>query len=317
MNQKVKVAIIGFGHLGKWHVEKAISHPHAQLIGIVERDHSIRELAQAKYPDINIYEQVEEILELADAAFIVTPTSSHHQLLKILIANDVHVFCEKPLTSSSEEASEIQQLASEKSLVIQIGHSERFHQIWSEKARFANYLEAPATIRINRLAPFKSRATDVDVVQDLMIHDLDLLNWFLGESPVSIKSTGYKIRTDKWDFVCSELSYKNGIRAIITVGRNHVEEVRDFEVTNSNGCFKVDLFKNTVHFAAGDANVNFVESEQYLKRDHLYCEHEHFYKSIQENHPLIVSLQDGLNAVKLIDYVLESLDTGKEVVLND
>ena len=127
---KVRVAIIGFGYLGKWHTEKALSHPLADLVGIVDPSFEAREKAKKSYPDISVFETIEELSHLIDAAFVITPTSTHFDILQKLIEKGIHIFCEKPLTSSYKSSLEIKKIANASSLLIQVGHSERFHKIW-------------------------------------------------------------------------------------------------------------------------------------------------------------------------------------------
>lgn len=317
MSEPIKVAVIGYGHLGRWHCQKAEAFPHATLTYIVESNPEAAARAKEAHPKAEVVADIKMVVDKIDAAVIVTPTSTHHELLLYLVDNNKHVFCEKPVTSTAEQGEEVKKVLGSKKLIVQVGHSERFHKAWELRGKFSNFFNVPGTIKINRLAPFKGRATDVDVVQDLMIHDIDLLLFMFQEMPTRIHSTGYKIRTDKWDYVCSEFFFQSGRRALITVGRNHTEEVRELEVTNEFGSLKVDLFRNKILHAPKDKTENgeFVSSEDYEKRDHLLLEHEHFYNSIKKQSNPIISLDDGLKAVRLVDKVLESLEKNQEIQL--
>lgn len=315
--KKIKVAIIGYGHLGKWHAQKAEAFPEmAELKYIVEKFPAGMEAAKAAHPKAVVVDDISKCINDIDAAFVVTPTSFHFELVEYLLKNNKHVFCEKPLTETTSESLKLKELLSGKDLVLQVGHSERFHQAWERKESYKQFFEAPAHISLKRVAPFKGRATDVDVVQDLMIHDLDLLVYLFGETPVSVESVGFKMRTNRYDYVSSNFKFKSGHRATITVGRNQTKEVRELEISNKAGTLLVDLMRNEIQEALGsELGPEFVSLDKYEKRDHLLIEHRHFYDSILNHKAPIVSLEDGLLAVKLIDKVIESVTSGREVMI--
>lgn len=314
---KIKVAVIGYGHLGKWHAQKAESFPElAELKYIVEKFPAGMEAAKLAHPNVKVVADISECINDIDAAFVVTPTSFHFELVEYLLKNNKHVFCEKPLTETTPQSLKLKELLIGKDLVLQVGHSERFHQAWERKVNYKQFFEAPAHITLKRVAPFKGRATDVDVVQDLMIHDLDLLVYLFGETPVSVESVGFKMRTNRYDYVSSNFKFKSGHRATITVGRNQTKEVRELEISNKAGTLLVDLMRNEIQEALGsELGPEFVSLDKYEKRDHLLLEHQHFYDSITNHKAPIVSLEDGLLAVRLIDKVIESVESGREVMI--
>jgi predicted dehydrogenase len=194
--------------------------------------------------------------------------------------------------------------------VIQVGHSERFHEAWEKLREKFQTLATPFTVRINRVAPFKGRATDVDVVQDLAIHDLDLLLYLFKQRPKSIIAHGYKIRTEKWDHASIQVFMEDKCEAIVTVGRNATKEIRELEVISRNGMITVDLFTNKISEATSSKydDRSFVKEEGYNKRDHLLLEHKYFYQSILEGKAPFISIQDGFNAVHLVDCTLNSME---------
>ncbi len=312
--KQVAVAVIGFGHLGRWHVQKADQLENANLIAIVESSTEGQKKAKEHYPHVEVVADVKDIITEIDAAIIVTPTSTHFELCKYLLSEKKHVFCEKPLCSTYEEAKTL----SIDDQILQVGHSERCHMIWDKVRPKFEKLPSPKTIKISRYAAFKGRATDVDVVQDLMIHDLDLLLYLFPGKPEKVKSIGHKIRTDKWDHVTSIFTYKNGDIAILTVGRNHVKEERSLEVMSAHGCEFVNLFSNQ-YLEANDSNFGkgeFVKVEEYQKRDHLLIEQEQFYHSILNNQKPVVDYHAGKQAVYYVDMVNRSLSEQKEVQLD-
>lgn len=305
--KSVNVAVIGYGHLGKWHAEKAQQLPQANLKYIVERSVELHADIQKKYPDAKIVTEYEPILNEVDAAIVVTPTITHFQIVKDLLKAGLHVFCEKPMVSNLNECHQLKDLVDSRRLVFQVGHSERFHKIWYNDEVIKRFFGHHEFIKIKRVASFKGRATDVDVVQDLMIHDLDLLSFLTGEEPSSMRAFGKKIITDNWDFVSAELDYKSGRHAQLTVSRIHTEEVRYVEVVNTTGCLKVDLMNRVVSIFEKESKK--VKSFEYEKTDHLLEEQLQFYSAILENKPSIIDFCEGENAVKLVESVLNSIET--------
>lgn len=313
---KIRVAVLGYGHLGKWHCQKVQAHAQeVEFIAIVEKFPAGQEAARTNHPTVKVVSDISEVIHQIDAALVVTPTSTHFELVKYLLENNKHVFCEKPLCSNDDEGKKLSSIAKLKKVVLQVGHSERFHQAWETLLPELQKLKTPYTVRINRVAPFKGRATDVDVVQDLAIHDLDLLMYLFKQKPVSITATGNKIRTSKWDHANIHLKLENNCQAFIVVGRNHVKELRDLEVVSPDGMIMVDLFANKISRAPADKlpDGTFVKEESYEKRDHLLLEQKYFYESIRSNSSAIIGLKDGLAAVHLIDCTLQAMDHLKSV----
>jgi predicted dehydrogenase len=317
--KKVKVAVLGYGHLGKWHCQKVDAHKDvAEFVAIVEKFPAGQEAAKAAHPTVKIVSDIKDVINDIDAAFIVTPTSTHFELVKYLLENSKHVFCEKQVCSNDKEAADLKKIADGKKVIVQVGQSERFHEAWeSLKNNFAE-ISSPFVARINRVAAFKGRATDVDVVQDLGIHDLDLVLYLFKDKPISVRAYGQKIRTAKWDNVSVDVTLSNGSKAFITIGRNHVKEIRDLEVISKSGMIFVDLFTNKISLASPGQfeDGTFVQEKAYNKRDHLLIEHSAFYDSILNHKKSVVDLKDGLNAVHLVDCVLKSLEEDREVKVN-
>jgi predicted dehydrogenase len=311
--KKVNVAVIGFGHLGRWHTQKAAGLENANLVAVVEPYN--QEAVKEAYPDVKVVSDVKDIMDEIDAAVIVTPTSTHFELTKQLLENNKHVFCEKPLCATYDEVVQLSDKVGNN--VLQVGHSERCHQAWEILEEKFKSIQGKRTFKIDRFAPFKGRATDVDVVQDLMIHDLDLMLYILGMKPVSVSAIGHKIRTDKWDHVTATFSFEDGSEAIITSGRNHVKEVRALEVMSDSGCIYVDLFANKIYEGTDSQfeDESYVKEMDYEKRDHLLIEQDRFYNSIINQTPPMVNYDDGAKAVFLVSKVMDSLDKGERLSL--
>ncbi len=310
---KPRAAVIGYGFLGKWHAQKA--QALGMLAAIVEKFPAGQEAARAAHPGVEVVGELTDVLPRIDAGIVVTPTSLHFAVAKTLLEAGKHVFCEKPLCSTAAQARELEALAKNRGLILQAGHSERCHEAWETlRPRFLA-LKGPLTIRIDRYAAFKGRATDVDVVQDLMIHDIDLMLWLFGRRPLAVRAWGHKIRTQVWDHVTAQFTLEGGAQATLTMGRNHVHEVRALEVFHDTGLVRVDLFANKIQSApSGElAGGAFTGEESYAKRDHLLLEQQAFLRSITEQTPVMVDATDGRVAVELVEAVLRALDSGDSV----
>lgn len=314
---KIKVAVLGYGHLGKWHCQKADGLEQAELVAIVEPFEDNQIVAQENYPNVKVVNDIKDVINEIDAAVIVTPTSTHFELTKYLLEQNKHVFCEKPLCSTFQEAQDLKNYLKEDK-ILQVGHSERCHKAWSDLADEFSSIGSHFSMDLNRVASFKGRATDVDVVQDLMIHDLDLVMFLFNKKPNRLKAYGHKVRTGKWDHATCILEYEDGSYASITSGRNHVKEIRDLEVMHDNGCIYVDLFRNNYSVATSSQfdDGSYVQEFEYEKRDHLLIEHNNFYNAILGIEEAMVNYNDGAKIVYLIDKVIESLDKKDYVELD-
>ncbi|MBI2519411.1 MAG: Gfo/Idh/MocA family oxidoreductase [Bdellovibrio sp.] len=313
--EQVRVAVIGYGFLGKWHVEKVQKCTDAALMAIVEVSAEMRDRLKVQFPKIKIVANLKDVIDDVDACIIVTPTSYHYSVAKEVLQKGKHVFCEKPMTTTYAEAQELTTLAKQKGIVFHVGHSERFHLIWEQikKGPYNKSLQGPAWVRIDRAAPFKGRATDVDVVRDLMIHDLDLLLYLFDEWPATVEAIGFKIRTSNYDFVSSVVTFASGKKCFLTAGRNHVEEVRKFDIQGPQGHLQVDMHNCRLKFFGASHTV--ADVLDYQKRDHLLEEHRSFYQAILGHTPPTVSAVDGARAVYLVDQVLKAVETGHVISL--
>jgi len=314
----VKTIVFGYGHLGRWHVDKVMAlsiEGLCELVAVIDPDKTTQNKLKEKEINVPVFSSLEDCSLDFDAAIVVTPTSYHFELCKKLLGLKKHIFCEKPMTSTYEESLEIKQLIEENGVKFQVGHSERFHQIWDSVKTKNEYFKGTPVLRLERQAPFKGRATDVDVVQDLMIHDIDLMMYLLGEKPISVEAFGKKQRTDKWDFVRAFFKFNSGACAEISVGRNHIEETRIFEVVNECGCLQVDLFRTEIKEATSNSvnETEYVTVEKYPAKDHLLEEQKCFYRSILDDTKTVVDEEAGVNAVYIVEQVLNSLKLEKTV----
>lgn len=229
MSSTLKVAVVGTGSLGKEHVRiysELARAGRVELAGIYD---SVTETAQkiaAKY-GVRAFTSVAEAAAASDALSLVTPTITHFDLAKILLQQGKHLLIEKPMTDNAAQATELVQLAQQKKCVLQVGHIERFNPVF-------NYLETIATdprfIETHRLSPYPARSTDIGVVLDLMIHDLDVVLAFVKSPVTSVDAVGIPVLSKSEDIANARLRFANGCVANLTVSRVSPERMRKIRV---------------------------------------------------------------------------------------
>lgn len=238
MASKVKVAVLGTGSLGKEHVRiyaQLVTTREADLVGIYDTNHEVARHIAAKNRT-HAFGAIEEAIADAEAVSIVTPTSTHYDLAKLCLQQGKHVLIEKPMTDNAEQATELVKLAQEKNCVLQVGHVERFNPVFT-------YLESVATqprfIETHRLSPYPARSTDIGVVLDLMIHDLDVVLAFVKSPVVSVDAVGIPVLSKSEDIANARLRFANGCVANLTVSRISPERMRKIRVFSGpdNTCY--------------------------------------------------------------------------------
>ena len=238
MASKVKVAVLGTGSLGKEHVRIYSELAAAGLVefaGIFDTNDDTARRIAAKYK-ARVFKSVAEAAANADALNVVTPTVTHFELAKTLLAQGKHVLVEKPMTDDTAQAAELIQLAQRKNCVLQVGHVERFNPVF-------NYLESVATeprfIETHRLSPYPARSTDIGVVLDLMIHDLDVVLAFVKSPVTSVDAVGIPVLSKSEDIANARLHFANRCVANLTVSRVSPERMRKIRVFSgpTNPCY--------------------------------------------------------------------------------
>jgi len=228
-HSKVRAAVVGVGSLGKEHARIYSELARAGLVDFVGVCDVSSDLAQkiAQKFQVRTFATAAEAAEASDALSIVTPTNTHFEIARTLLARGKHVLVEKPMTDNSAEAEELIELALQKHCVLQVGHIERFNPIFK-------YLETAASqprfIEIHRLSPFPGRSTDIGVVLDLMIHDLDVVLAFVKSPVVSVEAVGIPVLSKSEDIANARLRFANGCVANLTVSRVSPEKMRKIRV---------------------------------------------------------------------------------------
>ena len=297
----LNTAVVGVGYLGKFHAQKYAGLDDSRLIGVVDIDREKGEKV-ANELGTKYFEDFNEILDIVDAVSIVVPTVNHYKTAKPFLERGVHVLLEKPFAAKIEEAEILEQIAREKKVCLQIGHLERFNPVFVE---FKQLIDKPKFIEHVRIAPFPKRGTDVDVVMDLMIHDIDMVLDVVREYPDSVESTGVKIITEKVDLANARLRFPSGCIADLTASRVSDKSERKMRIFQSGLYLSLD-------YATGQARKLEVKKGvisdpenlspktfQLEKGDSLLAEIKSFLFSVQERKKPRVSAIDGLNAMRV------------------
>ena len=305
----LKTAVIGVGYLGRFHAQKYSGITDSELIGVVDVDpESAQNIADEL--EVPFYTDYHEVLDKADAVSIVVPTVLHYETAKAFLKNGVHVLLEKPFAANIEEAEELEQLSRDMNVRLQIGHLERFNPVFTE---FQQLIDQPKFIENIRIAPFPKRGTDVDVILDLMIHDIDLVMAVVGEYPESVEGTGVNIITSSTDLANARLRFPSGCIADLTASRVSDKAERKMRIFQSGLYLSLDYGTGQARKLQVDPEVVpdpdtlRPESYQLEKGDALLAEIESFISVVREGKKPKVTGQDGLNAMRVAWQIKEQL----------
>jgi predicted dehydrogenase len=307
--QRVKVGVIGVGYLGRFHAEKYAVHPDVSLIGVVDADHG-RCAEIAKKLNTRAFHDPKELLGQVDAVSIVVPTVLHYGVAKMFLEQGVHVLLEKPMTVTLDQADELIKLASRKGLVLQVGHIERFNPaVTAIRTR----ISSPRYLTAERAAPFTVRCTDVNVVLDLMIHDLDIVTDLAGSEPKELCAAGASVITPEVDIATARIVFQSGCVADITASRVSDEKKRILRVFDSEGVYASDYQtqKATVSRRGNGAAPELVVQDISTDRcDTLNEEIHAFVQSVQSGKRPLVSGSDGRRALALAGMITDTIVKG-------
>jgi len=297
----LKTAVIGVGYLGRFHAQKYNLLEDSKLICVVDIDQE-RGKKVADELEVNFFKDFHEILDKVDAVSVVVPTIDHYEIAKVFLEKGVHILLEKPFAAKIEEAEILEQLSREKKVCLQIGHLERFNPVFTE---FQQLIDKPRYIENIRIAPFPDRGADVDVVMDLMIHDIDMVLAVVGELPDSIESTGVSIITPQVDLANARLRFPSGCISDLTASRVSDKSERKMRIFQSGLYLSLD-------YGTGKARKLHVDKESYSnsknlspesfqleKGDALLSEIKSFLSAIIQEKKPKVTAEDGLNAMRV------------------
>ncbi len=313
-----KIGVIGVGYLGRFHALKYAAMENAQLIGVADTD-TDRGQEVAKECNCSFFPAYSKLVEKADAVSIVVPTSLHHEVTKKCLEHSVDVMVEKPFTTTLEEADELIALAEEKECILQVGHLERFNPA---VIAMEPLLTHPLFIEAHRIATFKGRGIDVDVVLDLMIHDIDIILSIVNSPIKQIHTVGAPVITDLTDIANARLIFENGCTANITVSRISMDNIRRMRIFQPGTYLSVDFGKKEVMSIKLKANqdsefpVPDIQKHGFSKLDTLELELADFLKHVTNRSRPKVSGLEGRRALDVALQVVEQISINKEHIEN-
>lgn len=299
--QKIRTAVIGVGYLGKFHAQKYAALPASQLVAVCD-NHAESAHQIAHQLGVSAHTDYRALIGLVDAVSIVTPTPSHHAIGRFFLEQGIHVLMEKPIAVTLAEADDLILTARRQNTVLQIGHIERFNNVIQAAAPM---LVNPLFIESTRLAPFKLRGSEVSVVLDMMIHDIDLIQAMV-QSPIEkISASGAAVLSPFIDIANARLEFKNGCVANVTASRVNSRISRRLHVFQHDAILNLDLQhkkitrqrKGTQEMLPGiPAMIR--EKISYPKDDPLREEIAAFLTAIIDKKPPLVSGEDGKKALQ-------------------
>jgi len=299
--KKIRAAVIGVGYLGRFHAQKYASLRDCELVAVVDTDAEVARRVAAE-SGARALSDYRALYGEVDAVSVVTPTQSHAEIAAGLLRAGVHVLVEKPIAETAEQAQQLIELAREHRRVLQVGHLERFNPAILAAEPL---LRAPRFIECQRLAPFRERGTEVNVVLDLMIHDIDLVQMIVGSPVASFDAIGTPVFSAEIDIANARLRFENGCVANVTASRVSLKTERKLRVFCDDAYMSLDLQQKILTVirkrippaAAGDLPVQ-IEEQSFAQGDALLAEIEAFMKAIRGEGPVMVTGEDGQRALR-------------------
>ena len=293
VNSKIRAGVIGLGYLGKFHFEKYKSNKSVNLTSIVDIDEKNLNLVDSN----KVYRSTsfKDIIGKVDAVSIVTPTITHFPIAKFFLENKVHVLLEKPMTESVSEARKLNAIAKKSRCILQIGHLEQFNPAIS---KLKSQLKTPEFIEVHRLCKFNPRAIDVDVVLDLMIHDIDIVLSLIDKDIKKISVSGKKVITNLIDIANVRIEFKDNVVANLTASRISTKNERKMRIFLKNAYYSVDFINNELKRLIKNKNNSFKTTNfQFKKSDSLNEEIKNFINTCYGKEKSMTSGQSGLEAL--------------------
>jgi len=325
---KLKISVIGTGHLGSIHTKLWKQLSEAELVGIYDSDLEKAE-SIAIQEKCNNFTTIDEAIESSDALTIAVPTSLHFEIAMKCLQRGKHCLIEKPITSTYTEAKNLIEEAKKNHALIQVGHVERFNPAISA---LKNYKLNPLFIEAHRLSQFQPRAIDVSVIHDLMIHDIDIVLWMIKSHVKSIDANGVGVVTDTTDIANARIKFENGAVANLTASRISASPMRKMRLFQPNAYISIDFGKQDVEvFRLLDENEEPPDSsipatmlgklDAGLKNKRIYYEkppipqinaiaeeQKAFVEAIISNSPVPVGAEEAANALRIADEINKQIE---------
>lgn len=314
--KSIKAGVIGVGYLGKFHAEKYAGMDGVELVGVVDTDPAILESVSRKL-SVPAYTDHRALIGNVDAVSIVVPTPLHYSIAVDFLTNGTDVLVEKPMTTTIAEADDLIELAQSHDRILQVGHLERFN---AALLSIEDVLEKPVFIESHRLAPFKARSLDVDVILDIMIHDIDIILNVTKSPATAIHAVGVPvISKEKNDIANVRLEFASGCVANVTASRISAKEMRKIRIFQQDSYLSIDFAAQAVEvyrkLPTGDPaampQITY-EKIDIAQGDSLKREIEAFLESVRYRTAPEVSGQAGRNALKVALEIVDQVETKKK-----
>jgi len=320
----LKIGIFGTGHLGKFHVANWLEIEDIEIVGFYDPNDSNATETIEKY-GIRRFDDMESLMDQVDAVDVITPTQFHFPVCELALRKSKHVFVEKPLTSNLDEASKLIKLVQEAKVKFQVGHVERFNPAF---LALQNRNLMPMFIEVHRLAQFNPRGTEVSVILDLMIHDIDIVLHLVKSDVKNISASGVAVMTDTPDIANARIEFMNGCVANLTSSRISMKKMRKMRVFQKDAYIGIDFLEKKTEVIrlreneeTGDAftfdietpngtKSIIIESPNVIHVNAIKAELTAFRNAITSNEPTVVSEQDGFLALDIAHQILQKINQG-------
>ncbi|MCH7770282.1 MAG: Gfo/Idh/MocA family oxidoreductase [Bacteroidetes bacterium] len=327
MNE-LNVGVVGTGHLGKLHIKMFRDIENCNLVGVHDSNTEQAKLASDKF-SVKVFDSLESLLKNVNAISIAATTSAHYELAKECLQAGRHIFIEKPITATIPEAEEIVDLANSLNLKLQIGHIERFNPALVSMEK---YIIDPKFIQTDRLAQFNPRGTDVAVVLDLMIHDIDIILSLIKSKVENIEANGVAVVSDNIDIANARIQFENGSVANVTASRISQKKMRKMRIFQRNSYVALDFVTGVSEvyrllpvdqevehslisfgeIGVGDKKKRLVyEQPEHKHINALKYELQLFVDSVLENKNPVITGSDGLRALRIAKIIIDKIQSSK------
>ncbi|QFZ55437.1 Gfo/Idh/MocA family oxidoreductase [Oceanihabitans sp. IOP_32] len=315
----LKAGVLGAGHLGKIHLRLLNQSDKYNLIGFYDADAENGKKVEEEF-GYKFFDTIEALIEAVDMVDIVTPTLSHYECAKQAIAKGKHIFIEKPITNTVEEAEHIRELLAEHNLRGQVGHVERFNPAFTA---VKNDIKSPMFIETHRLAEFNPRGTDVPVVLDLMIHDIDIILSVVKSKVKNISASGVSVISETPDIANARIEFENGCVANLTASRISLKNMRKTRFFQKDAYISVDFlekkcevvkmkdapehpgdFDMILQNAEGVKKQIYFDNPEVANNNAILDELESFADAINNNTTPVVTLHDGTEALRVATMII-------------
>jgi len=308
---RLQVGVVGVGFIGRLHAEHFAANPHVELIGVVDID--ARQAAKvAQACECKAYRDADQLVGKVDAISVAVPTIFHREIGAIFLSQGIHLLMEKPLASTVPDAEFLAKLANRTGATLLVGHQERFN---SAIMGIAHRIDKPRFIEANRMGKFTGRAGDVDVITDLMIHDIDLVLAMIRSEVHSVSALGASVITDHVDIANARLEFENAAVANVTASRVSDEKVRHFRVYLSDQMLELNLLEQSILIekkvgrSHETTRLNVTREQiETVPTITLKNEIDHFVDIILNNGKPFVSGEDAIAALQVAQLVREKID---------